>query len=123
MNEAEAGKALLEEAATSQVIMTEVVIYAIISILLILLMDAFAARAIGDKTSMEYKVLKIPRYVSLFITCGFTVVIGRLCMYNNEFSVTRGTLTYFGLPYFIALFYYLIKMLRRVRSVQKRRKL
>ena len=26
-------------------------------------------------------------------------------------------------PYFIGLFYYLIKMLRRVRSVQKRRKL
>ena len=53
----------------------------------------------------------------------FTVIIGVICLYNDQFSVTRSTLTYFGLPYFIAVFYYLIKMLRRVRSVQKRRKM
>ena len=78
---------------------------------------------IGDKTSMEYKILRIPRYVALFIICGFTVAIGILCMYNEDFSVTRSTLTYFGVPYFVGLVYYLLKMLRRVRSVQKRRHL
>ena len=121
MNEAEAGKALLE-AANSQVIMTEVVIYAIISILLILLMDAWVAEPLETKLD-EYKVLKIPGTFPPLYHCGVYRGDRPLCMYNNEFSVTRGTLTYFGLPYFIALFYYLIKMLRRVRSVQKRRKL
>ena len=51
------------------------------------------------------------------------MIVGIMCLYNQDFSVTRSTLTYFGVPYFIGLFYYLIKMLRRVRSVQKRRKL
>ena len=51
------------------------------------------------------------------------MAIGILCMYNEDFSVTRSTLTYFGVPYFVGLVYYLLKMLRRVRSVQKRRHL
>ena len=99
MNEASTAANAMQEVATSSVIMT------------------------GDKTSMEYKILRIPRYVALFIICGFTVAIGILCMYNEDFSVTRSTLTYFGVPYFVGLVYYLLKMLRRVRSVQKRRHL
>ena len=119
MNEAAAASKALEDVANNQVIMMELVLYAIISIVLILLMDLWA----GNKQSMEYKVLRIPKYISLFIICGFTVIVGIMCLYNQDFSVTRSTLTYFGVPYFIGLFYYLIKMLRRVRSVQKRRKL
>ena len=111
MNEASTAANAMQEVATSSVIMTEVIIYAVASIVILLL------------TSMEYKILRIPRYVALFIICGFTVVIGILCMYNEDFSVTRSTLTYFGVPYFVGLVYYLLKMLRRVRSVQKRRHL
>ena len=119
----EAASNVLEDIASNQVIMVEILIYAIVSLILILLMDAWAAKVIGNKMSMEYKILRIPKYISLVIVCGFTVVIGLLSIYNSDFSVTRGTLTYFGLPYFIAVVYYMIKMLRRVRSVQKRRKL
>lgn len=118
----EAANNVLEQVANNQVIMMEVLLYGIVSLILILLMDAWAAKVIGNKRSMEYKVLKIPKYISLMIVCGFTVVIGVLCMYKSDFTVTRGTLTYFGLPYFIGVIYYMIKMLRRVRSVQKRRK-
>ena len=115
MNEAAAASKALEDVANNQVIMMELVLYAIISIVLILLMDLWAGKVIGNKQSMEYKVLRIPKYI--------TVIVGIMCLYNQDFSVTRSTLTYFGVPYFIGLFYYLIKMLRRVRSVQKRRKL
>ena len=118
MNEAAAASKALEDVANNQVIMMELVLYAIISIVLILLMDLWAGKVIGNKQSMEYKVLRIPKYISLFIICGFTVIVGIMCLYNQDFSVTRSTLTYFGVPYFIGLFYYLIKMLRRVRSVQ-----
>ncbi len=104
MNEAEVAATILEDVANSQVIMMEVLIYGVASIVLILLMDLFAAKAIGDRQSMEYKILKIPRFVSIFIVCMFTVIIGVICLYNDQFSVTRSTLTYFGLPYFIAVF-------------------
>ena len=101
MNEASTAANAMQEVATSSVIMTEVIIYAVASIVILLLMDLYAAKSIGDKTSMEYKILRIPRYVALFIICGFTVAIGILCMYNEDFSVTRSTLTYFGVPYFL----------------------
>ena len=78
--------------------MMELVLYAIISIVLILLMDLWAGKVIGNKQSMEYKVLRIPKYISLFIICGFTVIVGIMCLYNQDFSVTRSTLTYFGVP-------------------------
>ena len=123
MNEAEAAGTILDEIASNQVIMTEVLIYGVASIILILLLELLAAKAIWDRQSMEYKILRIPRFTAIFVGCMFTVVIGVICLYNQEFSVTRSTLTYFGLPYFIAVFYYLVKMLRRVRSVQKRRKM
>ncbi len=113
---------VLEDIASSQVIMVEVVIYCIVSMLILLLMDWYAAKRIGDKLSMGYKVLRIPKYVSFMIICGFTVVIGIICMYT-DFSVTRRVLTYFGLPYFIALVYYLVKMLRRVKAETKGRHL
>lgn len=119
----EATNNIMETVASNQVIMVEILIYAIASLVLILLMDAWAAKVIGSKASMEYKILRIPKYVSLTIVCGFTVVVGLLCIYNSEFSVTRATLTYFGLPYFIGVVYFMFKMMRRVRSVQKRRKL
>lgn len=123
MNETAVAEKVIEDVANSQVILVELLLYAIVSLVLVLIMDALAAKIIGNKMSMEYKILRIPKYISLFIICGFTVVIGVFCLYSEDFSVTRGTLTYFGLPYFIAVFYFLIKMMRRVRSVQKRRKL
>ena len=104
MNEAAAASKALEDVANNQVIMMELVLYAIISIVLILLMDLWAGKVIGNKQSMEYKVLRIPKYISLFIICGFTVIVGIMCLYNQDFSVTRSTLTYFGVPYFIGLF-------------------
>ena len=61
MNEAAAASKALEDVANNQVIMMELVLYAIISIVLILLMDLWAGKVIGNKQSMEYKVLRIPQ--------------------------------------------------------------
>lgn len=122
MNETTAATNILEDVASSSVIMTEIIIYAIASILILMLMDFYAQKKIGNKMVLGYKILRIPKYVSLFIICGFTLIIGLLCMYA-DLSVTRGTLTYFGMPYFIALVYYLVKMLRRVRAETKGRRL
>ena len=107
--------------ANNQVIMMEVLIYCVPSLIILFLMDLYAAKRIGDKRKLGYKILRIPKIISMFIIVIFTFVVGMICLYNTDFSVTRSTLTYFGIPYFLALFYYLIKMLRRVRAETKGR--
>ena len=52
MNEASTAANAMQEVATSSVIMTEVIIYAVASIVILLLMDLYAAKSIGDKTSI-----------------------------------------------------------------------
>ena len=123
VNEATAAAGnVLQDVAGTQVIMVEIVIYCFASLLILALMNWYAAKRIGNRRSMGYQVLKVPRFVSVAIICGFTVVIGILCMII-KLEVTRRTLTYFGVPYFIALAYYLMQMLRRVKAETKGRRL
>ena len=42
-----------------------------------------------------------------------------LCL-TQDFTCSRGTLTYFGLPYFLALMFYMFQMIGRVRAESKR---
>ena len=93
-------------AAVSSVIMTDVMIYVVGSLLIIALLDFYALKKIGDKRRPAYQELK---------------VIGVLCMFK-DLTVSRYTLTYFGLPYFLALVYYMVKIFRRVRSEERRRR-
>lgn len=123
VNEATAAAGnVLQDIAGTQVIMVEIVIYCFASLLILALMNWYAAKRIGNRRAMGYQVLKVPRFVSVAIICGFTVVIGILCM-TIKLEVTRQVLTYFGVPYFIALAYYLMQMLRRVKAETKGRKL
>ena len=108
--------------ASSNVIMTEIMIYVIASILIVVLFDAYAAKKIGDRRRPAYQALKPHKAITFMIIAVFSAVIGGLCMFK-DLSVTRSTLTYFGLPYFIALVYYMVKVFRRVRSESRRRRL
>lgn len=111
-------KAVLTEIVPTNAILIELFTYALFSLALILLMDWYAAKKIGGRDKMGYKVLSMPRHISLYLIYGFTLVIALLCMYT-DFTVTRGTLSYFGIPYFMGLTYYLMQMLRRVKSETK----
>ncbi|MBQ6835947.1 MAG: hypothetical protein IJO47_02725 [Clostridia bacterium] len=111
-------KAVLTEIVPTNAILIELFTYALFSLALIMLMDWYAAKKIGGRDKMGYKVLSMPRHISLYIIYGFTLVIALLCMYT-DFKVTRGTLSYFGIPYFMGLTYYLMQMLRRVKSETK----
>ncbi|WP_417083762.1 hypothetical protein [Evtepia gabavorous] len=108
-------------AAVSSVIMTDVMIYVVGSLLIIALLDFYALKKIGDKRRPAYQELKVHKAVTLLIVGGFTLVIGVLCMFK-DLTVSRYTLTYFGLPYFLALVYYMVKIFRRVRSEERRRR-
>ena len=106
---------ILNEITSPDVVMVEVLIYWIGSILFILFFDWYAARRIGGRNLIGYQVLKAPRMVSILIITVFTLTIGVLCLTRN-FTVTRGILSYFGIPYLIAVLYFMIKVFRRVRA-------
>ena len=108
--------------ATSNVIMMEIMVYAVASIIIVALLDFYAVKKIGDKRRPAYQALKAHKAVSFLIIGAFTAVIGILYIFK-DLSVSRYTLTYFGLPYFIALVYYMVKVFRRVRSEVRRRRL
>ena len=106
---------ILKDIASPDVIMIEVLIYWIASFLIILLIDWYAAKKIGNKRRPGYQILKGPKMLAILIVSMFTAVIGVLCLVKG-FSCTRGTLTYFGMPYLIGCLYFLVKVLRRVKA-------
>lgn len=108
--------------ADSNVIMMELTIYVVASIFIIVLIDAYAAKKLGDRRRPSYQSLKVHKAVAFLIIGFFSVIIGILCLFK-DLSVSRYTLTYFGLPYFLALVYYMVKVFRRVRSEARRRRL
>ena len=107
--------AVLSETVPGNAVLAELFTYAFFSLVLIFLMDRYAAKKIGGRDKAGYKVLNMPRHISLYLIYGFTLAVTLLCMYT-DFSVSRGTLSFFGIPYFIGLFYYLMKMLQRVKA-------
>lgn len=115
------GSEMIMEAGPS-VILMELIIYLLASILLIVLIDWYAAKKIGNKRAWGYRILRTPKALSLLIVTFFTLVIGILCLYK-DLTVSRYTLTYFGLPYYLSVLYFLIKVLRRVRAETKGRQL
>lgn len=113
---------ILQDIASPDVIMVEVLMYWFASLIIILLFDWYAMKKIGGKRLMGYKVLRPHKMLAILIISGFTVVIGILCL-TIDFSCTRGTLTYFGIPYLIGVLYYMVKMFRRVRAETKGRRM
>lgn len=112
---------ITKDIASSDVIMWEVIVYFIGGLLILFILDWYASYKIGGKSRPGYIALKGYRGISVMIMAAFTVVIGMLCL-MRDFSCTRGTLTYFGLPYLLALIFYMIKVFRRVRAETKGRR-
>ncbi len=112
---------ITKDIASSDVIMWEVIIYFVVSLLILFIMDWYASYKIGGKSRPGYIALRGHRGIAVLIMAGFTAVVGMLCL-MTDFTCTRGTLSYFGLPYLIALVYYMVKMFRRVRAETKGRR-
>lgn len=113
-------KSVLMDMASSNVIMMETLIYAMASFFILLALDVYAAKSIGDRRRPAYRALRIHKQIAFFIVAVVTAVIAILC-FAIDLSVSRSTLTYFGLPYFMAVIYYMVKVFRRVRSEIRRR--
>ncbi len=115
-------ESILDQVASSQVVMMETLIYAAATVIILLVLDAYAMRSIGDRRRPAYKALRIHKQVSFFIVAVVSAAIGIACFFFG-WTVTRGTLTYFGLPYFMTIVYYMTKVFRRTRSEARRRKI
>ncbi len=111
---------ITQDLASSDVIMWEVIIYFVVSLLILFIIDWYASFKIGGKNRPGYIALKGHRGISVLIMAAFTAVVGMLCL-MRDFTCTRGTLSYFGLPYLVALLYYMVKVFRRVRAETKGR--
>ena len=111
---------ITQDLASSDVIMWEVIIYFVVSLLILFIIDWYASFKIGGKNRPGYIALKGHRGIAVLIMAAFTAVVGMLCL-MRDFTCTRGTLSYFGLPYLVALLYYMVKVFRRVRAETKGR--
>ena len=111
---------ITKDIASSDVIMWEVILYFVGSLLILFIIDWYASFKIGGKSRPGYVALKGHRGIAIMIMAALTAVVGMLCL-MRDFSCSRGTLTYFGLPYLIALLYYMVKVFRRVRAETKGR--
>ena len=58
---------ILDQVASSQVILMETIIYAMASVIILLLLDMYAVRSIGDRRRPAYKALRIHKQVAFFI--------------------------------------------------------
>lgn len=112
---------IVKDIASSDVIMWEVIIYFVVSLLILFIIDWYASFKIGGKNRPGYIALKGHRGIAVLIMAAFTAVVGMLCLMRG-FTCTRGTLSYFGLPYLVALLYYMVKVFRRVRAETKGRR-
>lgn len=106
--------------AIGSVIMIDMSIYWVMSVALFSIMDMYAAKKLGGKQMLGYKVLRMPKFFSLIFVTGYTVVVSLLCLFA-DLSVQATTLTFMGIPFFVAWLYYLVTVLRRIRAETKGR--
>jgi hypothetical protein len=106
-----------KDIASYQVIIMEIAICWIVSMVLFSLMDLYAKKKLGGKDKLAYKVLRIPKFLTMCAVSAYAVVIVIICIIRKEnFSVTRDVLTYMDLPFFIGWVYYLVSVFRRIRA-------
>lgn len=113
---------IVQEIASSEVILTEIMLYCVVSLLIFFLMDLYAARKLGSRAHLGYQALRGIRGLSLIVIFGFTALIAGLCLMKG-FTCTRGTMSYFGLPYLVALTFCMVNTFRRVYAETKARRL
>ena len=112
----------MQQTVGSQVVMIDICIYFLITVVLVLILDAYAAKRLGGKQAWGYRVLRMRRFGTLLTCSLFSVAVVALTWFEVV-TVTLKVETFFGIPYFAMWFFYLASVLRRVRSEIKGRRL
>lgn len=109
----------MPEIATSEMILFEMGTYWIFSILFISVLDYYAAKKLGGKRMLAYKILRMPRFFSLIFVSAYTIVFFVLAMKGIEISYEL--FTYMGIPYFVVWVFFFINVFRRIKAEKKGR--
>lgn len=109
----------MPEFATSEMIMFEMGTYWIFSILFISALDYYAAKKLGGKRMLSYKILRMPRFFSLIFVSAYTIVFFVLTM--KDILIRYSLFTYMGIPYFVVWVFFFINVFRRIKAEKKGR--
>jgi len=107
----------MPEIATSNTIMLEMGTYWIISVIFISLVDYYAAKKLGGKRMLAYKILRMPRFFSLIFVSAYTIVFFVMSM--SEVEINYKIFTYLGIPYFVVWMFFFINVVRRIKAEKK----
>ena len=110
---------MLDKVASGSVIAIDMGIYWFISMILLWLIDLYASKKLGGKRMLGYKVLRVPKFFSMIFVSAYTIIF--IVMGMNGFEIKNSTLTYLGIPYFVVWTFYLVNVLRRIKSETKGR--
>ncbi|MEG1583513.1 MAG: hypothetical protein RR361_00495 [Anaerovorax sp.] len=108
---------MMEHVARDVIIM-DMALYWLITIILLAFMDFYARRKLG-RSSLGFKALRIPKFISLTISSAATILFVVMALLGVDIS--QKMLTYFGIPYFAIWVFYLCCVFRRVRAERIRR--
>lgn len=104
---------------TADVARIDLLLYWAISLVVILVVDAYAKRKLGGKQHWGYRMLRIPKMLSLLFVSGYSILLMLVFMIAKP-TVSYSVFTFFGIPYFVVWVFFLINVLRRVRAETKR---
>lgn len=107
----------MPEIASSDMIMLEMGTYWIFSIIFISALDYYAAKKLGGKRMLAYKILRMPRFFSLIFISAYTIVFFVMSMAGVEIKYT--IFTFLGIPYFAVWMFFLINVVRRIKAEKK----
>lgn len=99
---------------TGDILLIDVLIYWVITMVVIGILDLYAAKTLGGRKTMAYKVLKMSRFLAMTTASVLSIVFGFLCI--KGFEIQASTATFVGVPYFVIWVFFLINVLRRVRA-------
>lgn len=102
---------------TSSDIMFEMGTYWIFSVVFISVVDYFAAKKLGGKRVLAYKILRMPRFFSLIFISLYTIVFFVMSMQDVKIDATL--FTFLGIPYFVVWVFFFINVVRRIKAEKK----
>lgn len=100
---------------SSTFLMMEIGVYWVVTVLVITILDLYAVKKLGGMSTPGYQLLRGQKMILLMVASLLTItafVLG----YFKIIQISRSTLTYFGIPYFMIWVYFLVNVLRRVKA-------
>ncbi len=102
---------------SQEMLLAEVGLYWVISIGLVLILDLYAIKKLGGKTSAAYMVMRSQKMIVLMIVSAYTIGLLLVSRFANV-VISKELFTYLGIPYFAVWLYILITTLRILRSAK-----